>query len=521
MARQRMYLFERAYVDYGTRLRTAGGKIGETCGNIWRWFWSGPGANAIEIILRISVVIGSIALCVLYYQYENRYGRGFSTGTVGAMAVIFVFALIVLWAWKTPVHILARATAGAVASGLILVVGTVAFIAVLVVFSVYLLVLFILTALSFTIFLPMRAAQELVLLYRRIAYRCPYDDCPGKGLPIHICSCGREYDDLLPSFYGIFYHTCRHPTGEVKLPTMDFLGRNKLPRLCRVCRRPLILSSIGELSERPVAIVGGPSTGKTVFLRQATRQLQARLGALPGSTVRIDSEEQKRNLEYDLALLDRGQVVAKTAGDVMEAFGLALRMPKRKLHWLLYLYDAPGEHFLTRERFGQKQIIQHLAGIVLLVDPFSLSGLSDYTDRLGGELQPSQTPFHDVVAVLIAGVNQMLVRRSTDKCNVPLAVVMSKADAIPTSDFPFLADLCPSHGERTDRALSDRCRTGLEKLGAGGSIRALEHRFSNVRYFACSALGRTPTLRDPNPFQPVGVAEPFLWMLEQNGANLR
>ena len=514
MARQRMYLFERAYIDYGTRIRTFGSKLWEICGNIWNWFWRGPGGRALDIILRASVIIVAIILCVLYVRYENSHGRGFSLSTLGAIVVIFVFASIVLWGWKAPLHFATRLLAGVSASGSILVLSVVAIALALAVFSSYLLLLFALTAFSFVIFLPMRAGQELSLLYRRIAYRCPYDDCSGQGLPIHICSCGQQYTDLLPSFYGIFYHTCRHGTQEVKLPTMDFLGRNKLPRLCGTCKRPLILSSIGELSERPIVVVGGPSAGKTIFLRQATRQLRKHLSTLPSARVHIDSEEQEHALTQDLMQLDQGQVIAKTAGNIMQAFGLAVRIPKKRVNSLLYLYDAPGEHFLTMERFGQKQVLRHLAGIILLVDPFSLPGLSDHAHRLAASLQPSEIPFYNIVSVLINGVNQMLVRRPVDKCDVPLAVVISKADALPWKDLPFLANLGPDHPIDLDNSLySTRCREALEKLGEGRSIRALEQKFSNMQYFACSALGRMPNGKNTAPFQPLGVAEPFLWLL--------
>ncbi len=517
MARQRMYLFERAYLDYGTRIRGFGSKLWESCANIWNWFWSGPGGRALDVILRVSVIIVAILLCILYVRYEDGYGRGFSWGTLVAIAVIFVFASIVLWGWKAPIHFAARLLAGASASGLILILSVAAILLALAAFSSYLLLLFALTALSFVIFLPMRAGQELSLLYRRVTYRCPYDDCSGQGLPIHICLCGQQYPDLLPSFYGIFHHICWHNGRAVKLPTMDFLGRNKLPRLCGTCKRPLVLSSIGELSERPVAIVGGPSAGKTVFLRQATRQLSERLSALPNARVYIDSQEQEQTLKQDLTQLDRGQVVSKTAGNVIQAFGLAVRIPKKRVNSLLYLYDAPGEHFLTMERFGQKQVLRHLAGIVLLVDPFSLPGLSDHAHRLDAGLQPSEIPFYNIVTVLINGVNQMLVRRPIDKCDVPLAVVISKADALPWQDLPFLADLGQSQLIDLDGSLySAHCREALEKLGEGRSIRALEQKFSNVQYFACSALGRMPDGRNTAPFQPLGVAEPFLWLLQLN-----
>lgn len=521
MSRQRMYIFERAYVDYGTRLRGFGAQLVTACGEIWSWFWSGPGAVAFDWIIRTLIVLGAIAACVAYVQYEASHGRSLSLETIFPLIGIFVFTTIILWAWKVPVHIVARGSAGGSAAGIILALSVLALSVAFVFFSAYLVLLFSWTALSVVVFVPMRFAHFLWLQYRKIKYRCPYDDDGGAhGLPIHVCSCGHGYDDLQPSFYGIFHHTCRHGSRDEKLPTMDFLGRNRLPRLCRFCKRPLIaFPGFGELQERPIAIIGGPAAGKTIFLRQATRQLRKHIASLPASRTAI-AKEQQRILDDDLDLLDRGQVVAKTAGDVMQAFGLAVRVPKR-LECLLYLYDAPGEHFLTMERLGRKYSLQHIGGMILLVDPYSLQALSSYGHRDGAGSNSSATPLKDVVSVFLASVNQTLVRDSRERCNVPLAVVLSKADALPTRDFPFLAGLCPRDGFTQDSAFSARCRESLERLGEEHSIRALELKFSNIRYFSCSALGRMPDARNTSPFQPVGVKEPFFWLLGLDSTGAR
>ncbi len=509
MARQRMYLFERAYVDYGARLRKFSRWLMRLCAALWNWFWSGLGATLIEWLLRLLIVASAVAMAVLYVNYEKSHGRPFSITTFGVICVLVVYALVLLFGWKAPVHFLARVVSGASAAGLMLALSIAAIAVAALIFTVYLAVLFTLTALSLLIFLPMRAGQELWLLYRRIAYRCPYDDCSYSGLPVHICQCGVQYADLLPNFYGIFHHKCRHADGEVKLATMDFLGRGKLARLCGSCRKPLMHSSLGELPEWPIAIVGGSNTGKTVFMLQATREMQKRLSEIPGSKVRIDSEEQERNYQQQAELLDRGQRLAKTAASMTLA--MAVRIPKGP-QYLLYLFDRPGENFTRLDHVGQMQALRHLKGIMLLVDPFSLPELEDHGRRLSG-LYPSGDQFNRIVDTLIQGVKAMLLERSEDKCRVPLAVVLSKADALPARDFPFLDGLFPTDGH-VDPAMNARCRDALNKLGAGPSVRSLELTFSNVRYFACTALGRLPDLRNASPFQPKGVVEPLMWLLD-------
>jgi len=510
MSRRRMYLFERAYADYGARLKSFSRWLFRWCGELWNWFWRGAGAKLIEVLLRLGIVASAVAMAVMYISYEQEHGRPFSAATLGVICVIIVYVLVLLFGWKAPVHFAARVVSGAAAAGLMLALSVAAIALAVLIFSGYLIALFALTALSFLVFLPMRGGQELWLLYRRIAYHCPNDECSYKGLPVHVCECGEQYTDLLPSFYGLFHHTCRHGDRDVKLPTLDLFGRSKLPRLCgsEKCRRPLIHSSLGELPEWPVAIVGGVSAGKTIYLLQAIRELRKHFG----HHARIDSHTQEQDYQRQMGLLDSGQVVAKTAGDVMLAQALAVRVPKGP-QFLLYLYDKPGEDFARMQRLGQMQVLRHLKGIVLLVDPFSLPELAGHGRKLGG-LNPSEAPFSRIVHTLIQGLNAMTLKRPEEKCRIPLAVVLSKADALPTRDYPFLAGLSLDGGHASADALSQRCRDALYKLGGGTNVRDLEMNFTTVRYFACTALGRLPDLRNVKPFQPVGVVAPMLWLLE-------
>jgi hypothetical protein len=514
MSRKRMYLFEHAYRDYRSRLDWFGRKVKRICSTIWSWFWKGTGAKGIEVCLRIIIVLAVIGVAVLYYLYEKSQGRGFSLSMLITILVLIIFVSIILTSWKTPVHFTGRVVSGMSASGFLLVLAAVFLVPAVGIFSTYLLMLFLLTALSFLVFLPMRGIHGIWLLYRRITYRCPYDDCSYSGLPIHICpSCGHQYHDLKPGFYGIFFHKCHCQPGNraVKLPTMDFLGRKKLERLCGHCKKPLIHSALGELAEQPIALVGGSGTGKTVFFRQAVRELQKDLKTLPGTKIRIGSPEQERELANDLYLLDKGQVPEKTDTGTVRAFGLEVRIPKR-LRSLLYIFDSPGEHFQALEKFGHKHVMKHVTGIILLVDPFSLPMLSSHPNARQKGLKPSETPFQRIVEVLVAGINVTRSIQSSQQCPIPLAVVLNKIDALPTTDFPFLAALChpqthsPSH-------LHQYCRQALEKLGGQNGIQLLEQKFTDVKYFACSALGRTPQEEDSRPFQPRGVSQPFLWLL--------
>lgn len=508
MARRRMYLFERAYRDFFTRLRSLLIRLRAASGSLWGWFYHGAGAKAWELLLNIAVVAGSMLACGYYIRFERSQGRGFSANMAFVVAFIFVEVFVLLWSWKAPVHFTAKGLSAISAAGTVLVLALAVALAAVAIFIPYLLVLLTLTVLSLVVFLPMRAAHWFWLQRYRITYKCPYDDCPRRRLmPVHVCSCGAEYEDLQPSFYGIFHHVCRHGDKNHKLPTMDFLGRNRLPRLCGGCRRPLLHTSLGQLREWPIFVMGGPNVGKSVFLAQGIREISKVLGSQPGATVCLDSEQQQREHAEQLRSLDRGQVLSKTAGDVMTAYGLAVRIPKG-LRALIYFFDKRGEYFEKMRDFGRMRGIEGLNGILLLVDPFSLPALEEHASLMRGEdLSPS--PFHNVAANLILAIEQMLPGSQNRQCDVPLGIVLSKADAFPVESHPFLAGLV----SRDPGSSAKLCRDAMEKLGASNSVRMLEQKFKHVRYFACSSLGRAPDVRNASPFRAAGVLEPLLWLL--------
>jgi len=512
--RQRMYAFERAYVAFALRAKRYYLRVTGSCREVWKWFWNGKGCEIIEILLRIAVVVSGIVAGVLYMRYENAHGRSFGVAMLFTFLLIAVYVSVVVWGYKALVHWLARVVSGASAAGIVLVLSLLAVVAASVVFSAYLLGLFGLTALSFIVFLPLRAAQEIALLYRRIAYECPHDDCPDKGkrLPIHVCSCGAEYPDLKPSFYGIFHHKCWHSDGtSSKVPTMDWLGRYKLDRRCSGCHRPLVNSPFGPSRPFPVLVVGATNAGKTVLVLQAVQELKRHFESRPGCKATIASNEPE--FKKGIVGLGLGRLPGKTVGGAMKATSLALRMPARRSQKvLLQLYDSPGEHFETIEDFGRKQVLQRVEGIVLLVDLFSLSKLAGSTPAAPGN--PARASATTTMGNLVEMMNLMRKASRGGTFDVPVAVVLGKADALPADQFPALKDLYRTNGQAIDQTeLNHRCREAIIALGGKVTLRTLQQSFSNVRFFACTALGREPQGGDASPFKPTGVTEPFLWLM--------
>jgi hypothetical protein len=503
--RQRMYLFERGYVEFKRRVHTFWGHWAEARTALWRWFISGKGNLAGDLLYVLAgTSIALFAFGSLLQSTDLEPRRRAIAIVAGIIALLVAARMLVK---PRPSLVVSRIFCASVAAGPIVVVSLTGTALLAVLFLPYLLLLVLLTTASFLVFLPIRFVHTVWLLFYRIAHRCPHDDCGCSKLPIHVCSCGAHYADLAPNFYGVFHHTCHHTDGDVRLPTLDLLGRRRLLRLCGGCKRPVVHSSLGELSEVPILLVGAAAVGKTVFVLQAVRRLRERLGGKRGNSVRLDSAEQERRFDEELCELDLGQVPRKTSGDTVTALGIAIRLKTpRRFRGLLQIFDAPGEHFESEREFGRKQILKHLGGIVLIVDPFSLPSLAP---REASGQEGSATPFDQVISSLLGALTTHGVLERGRKCSVPLAVVLGKVDALSDTTAGEFATFA---GREPSDDISTRCQRMIEALGGGNSMRALEQSFEKKRFFAVSALGRTPDPRDTRPFEPLGVEAPLLWL---------
>src|SRR5271157_2585941 len=117
MPRRRMYLFERAYRDFFARLGSVLGRVLAASRVVWDWFFRGAGSRVWEVLLRLAVVGTAVLMCVMYLRYESSLGRGFSGGSLVPLLFIFIYAFVLLWSWKAPVHFAAKALSAASAAG--------------------------------------------------------------------------------------------------------------------------------------------------------------------------------------------------------------------------------------------------------------------------------------------------------------------------------------------------------------------------------------------------------------------
>jgi hypothetical protein len=398
-----------------------------------------------------------------------------------------------------------------VAGGASTIVGYVVFGAGILVHSV---ILAVCVSISGTIVGILRSTELVSMLIRRIYLVCPSRDCHLPiPLPVYRCpKCGATHKSLMPGSYGAFQRRCQ--CGEW-LPTLFILGRSRIPAFCPhvACGRPLN-DAIGSARNVHIPVVGGPFVGKTAFLTATMLEIRKK------NSARMTFPEHSDEAAFDAAAqrFARGITVEKTIG----ASPNAMLVRVEDVHQgqsLLYIYDAAGELYAGTSDLRRQNFFTHAHAVALLIDPFSITEVRTNRARdliaLGPEIRASGEAPENVYSRLVMTLRE---QRKDSRISVPLAIIVTKVDAIGIEDEiaeiarAFAASAAATGNKKTP----DAVREWLVRHGEGNLVRSAETDFKKVRYFACSALGRMPSI-STGAFKSRGVLAPFEWLAETNG----
>jgi len=363
--------------------------------------------------------------------------------------------------------------------------------------------------------------EKAVILSRAGYAKCPHAECHEPvPLPIFMCpECGEEHDRLVPGRFGVLMRTCK--CGDGRLPTLFWLGKGRLRSICPSCRKPMREELFGGSVHVP--IYGGPSTGKTMYMMAATWELLE--GKVPGLQARlIDEASDRAYSKHWKPDFESGRVREKTARPFPDAFLLATRRGVG-LPTSVYLYDPAGEALLNESDLDAHRFMNYFDGLALLIDPLSLPSFAARYRELGGpDLTPTTSRAHPEETItrvvnLLERLGKLSRRRGSGQ---RVAVVFSKADV-------------PGFAQEVGIRVSDSAEVGIdwEALGADNSsllrewlakhephlLQILETRFTEMRFFAVSALGHIP--QTGRGFSPRKVMEPLGWLLSKRATFAR
>ncbi|MFH8381763.1 hypothetical protein ACH4E7_12560 [Kitasatospora sp. NPDC018058] len=308
-------------------------------------------------------------------------------------------------------------------------------------------------------------------------------------------------------------------------------------RICPVCHSELPVQ-FGRVDNRLIAMVGAKASGKTVYMTVLLHEVRNRIGeafgaallGLDDATMRRYSTDYEDRLYRDNQLFPGTQTASTNLNRVDPlVFRFSLRrrtlLGERPQHTVLSFFDTAGEDFSSKESVElNTRYLTNADGIILLLDPLQMPGARD--GALPGTPLPGTTGLDAPVNVLSRVTNLLLAGGSTQKIDVPVAVVFSKLDAFwhlldgasplrdhaPARDRFDVGDSLSVH-EEVRRLLKDWDGVPIDQL--------LENHYTRFRYFGVSSLGRNPT---PDAriaatgIQPYRVADPLLWLLSEFGS---
>jgi hypothetical protein len=326
-------------------------------------------------------------------------------------------------------------------------------------------------------------------------------------------------------------------------------------RICPNChlQLPTMLAN-GELTGEVFAIIGPRGAGKSNFFGVLLHMLERHYSTQVGFTL-FDQDtfsvQEKRPMpsrilykqRYGDRLYKPGDPRAvdqtdRAAGNQELRIPLIYRLqfPKRPLHYLtrplarvsaldLAIFDTAGEDLGDHHVMSQYyRCLLQASGIIFLIDPFQYPGIrAQLTPDLRARLPPLETGATDIVGEVRKLFESHGRVRAGQKISVPVAFALSRSDMLRPFVYKgayLLRDSQHQGGFDVEgcRRLSQEVVAYLEKWGCAELIAKVDALFSNVSFFALSALGEMPDQQlRLRTVAPLRIADPLLWLLYQRG----
>lgn len=309
-------------------------------------------------------------------------------------------------------------------------------------------------------------------------------------------------------------------------------------RACPACHTPLLASLVDSPSPL-IGMIGGTGSGKTVYLTVLSHQLTNVIRKQFDADVHLVGDQQAGTdsiqawlQNYEDALFKDHRLFEPTPPALngrRVPLVLEWRQPRRRFGRLAYsttilsFCDAAGEDLISQENAHRQAYLAAADGLIVLLDGWQLPGVADQI-----EVPRAERTAQSLINVLTTITNVLRAEytiSSRARIQVPLAVVVSKFDAIEPllPNGHFLTRSQPSTGAGYDEEFGvnahEHVRSLLHDLKADDLDIHLRSSYQNFRYFALSSLGARPDYDqrkvDPRGVQPMHVAEPLLWLMNQ------
>ena len=362
-------------------------------------------------------------------------------------------------------------------------------------------VLFIGMCIFYILFTLLWVTDRLLLMLKSIQSRCP--QCKRISVvPIFICpNCGLEHKNLTPGPYGVLKRKC---ACRENLSTTYFNGRSKYTAICPFCLSGLAASDARQFG---IQLVGGVNTGKTTFLAAFWHEYLEVLKTKRGVSLSKSPENAFLELED---WFQRGASASTTETNA-NMYSLIHKIDG-DTPIQMTIYDIAGEAFISLGTDIQQQQFQYCEGIVFVVDPTA-----------------APTDVAATASSFIHEFNNLKGKHSIKISDVPVAVIISKSDLYKEEiGLPQIRAMFNSNPQKYSDAEGNVnleltrngvCRDFLKDNGFINTLNLIESEFNNVKYYPVSAMGHEAAIGER--YEPWGVLEPVVWLLQQQGTKFQ
>ncbi len=381
--------------------------------------------------------------------------------------------------------------------------------------TVHIVLLFALMILVYIGFVVLKFIDSVFCTIKGFSNTCYNPGCQRKfRLPVYICpNCHALHYRLVPSKYGIIRRKCN--CGE-KIPTTFFNGRQKLDTLCPHCQSPVVKGSHRTLL---IPVVGGANAGKTCYVTMAIKKIESNADSLglDFEYQYVAGDEYKENK----GRMDKGLCPQKTNDLAFKYYNFFLSPKYDQTKNLISICDIAGEVFANQDAMIKQQGYRFADGMIVVIDPLSIS---EFKNELKKKLTPqefssinaSTQPISDVLSGLINTMESLYHVDAKSTIKKTIVVVFTKCDIKGLDEKIGETAINQYLGQHGNVSFCDAsnvlCEQFLSEYGENSFLNTVKGKFSQVQFFACSALGHN---NSGQQFNAVNVEQPILWMIDK------
>jgi hypothetical protein len=290
---------------------------------------------------------------------------------------------------------------------------------------------------------------------------------------------------------------------------------------CPFCQQEI--PPMEKLQRQRIIIAGPGLAGKSHYIVALETMWRTVLGSFYLSPNSMMSAERKKNFDAlkKWVLHNRNALLTNTPGQ-FATYSWCIRRMSNGEGLLFSFNDRAGEDLGKFDVVRGNRHFNHAGGIILVLDGERIALEQGLISGELGDRDPEDN--YQAVMTMISALDHHRCRAGQSQFSIPLAVCINKMDILESAQDgegwkAIFRDHKPNHLGGFDWETIEERSLALWKLLVGetrvlstrGLANELTLNFETVVFFPMSTIGSQK--RENFDFKPVGVEDPFLWLL--------